>query len=259
MPLAHINGHPLYFEDSGGTGPVVVLSHGYLMDHEMFEPQVAELAPAFRVITWDERGFGQTPPGPPFTYWDSAKDALGILDHLGIEKAVFGGMSQGGFISLRVALLAPERVLALVLFDTQSGVEDPASVPAYEGMQLEWTTNGPEAVQEIVASMILGPDVDWAPWFKKWAEMPRDGIVNPFRCLLDRDDVTDRLGEIRCPALVVHGDADVAIPMERAELLRDQLPGCEELVVVKGGSHAANLSHPDQVNPPLVQFLLRNT
>lgn len=147
---------------------------------------------------------------------------------------------------------------ALALFDTQAGIEDPASLPAYEGMLEEWKANGPQAVQEIVASMFLGPDVDWAPWFKKWAEIPRSELETPFRCLVEREDITERLGEISCPALVFHGDADVSIPMERALELRDGLPGCEGLIVVNGGSHAANLSHPEQVNPPLVDFLKRN-
>ena len=96
----------------------------------MFAPQAAALAPEFRVIAWDERGFGETEfDGKPFTYWDSARDCLGLLDHLGIQQAVLGGMSQGGFLSLRAALLAPARVRALVLIDTQSGVEDPEQLP----------------------------------------------------------------------------------------------------------------------------------
>ena len=60
MSFADVNGQHLYFEDSGGEGGAVIFSHGYLMDHEMFEPQVAALSGEFRCITWDERGFGQT-------------------------------------------------------------------------------------------------------------------------------------------------------------------------------------------------------
>ena len=111
MPFADVNSQRLHFEDTGGSGPPVVLSHGFLMDHEMFAPQVEALRTAYRVITWDERGFGLTEyDGEPFTYWDSAADCLGLLTHLGIESAVLGGMSQGGFLSLRAALTAPDRV-----------------------------------------------------------------------------------------------------------------------------------------------------
>ena len=101
---APINGVDITFVDSGGTGPAVLLSHGFLMDHTMFDAQVEALAPQYRCVRWDERGFGATPAPGPFTYWDSADDAVGLLDHLGIDEAVFVGMSQGGFLSLRAAL-----------------------------------------------------------------------------------------------------------------------------------------------------------
>src|SRR5580692_8272444 len=155
MATASVNGITLSYTDTGGDGPVVVLSHGYLMDSSMFGPQVTALAPAYRVITWDERGFGGTRATGPFTYWDSASDVLALLDHLGIERAVLGGMSQGGFLSLRAALTAPDRVRALILIDSQAGLEDPAAAPAYEEMEQIWLAQGPGPVQEVVASIIL--------------------------------------------------------------------------------------------------------
>jgi 3-oxoadipate enol-lactonase len=98
MAFADINGQRIRFEDTGGDGTPVVLAHGFLMDREMFAPQVGALSPEFRVITWDERGFGETEfDGQPFTYWDSAQDCLGLLDHLGLDRAVSGGMSRAGF------------------------------------------------------------------------------------------------------------------------------------------------------------------
>jgi len=259
MPHAEINGRLVYFEDSGGSGAPVLLSHGFLMDHSMFAPQIEALTPEFRVLTWDQRGFGQTPADGPFSYWDSAADAFALLDHLGIKRAVAGGMSQGGFVSLRMALLDPERVAALVLIDTQSGMEDPAAVPAYEALNAEWQANGPLAVQDIVAGLIIGPGTDWEPWFAKWAAAPKDSLEEPFRCLVDRDDITDRLGEIRIPAIIFHGDSDASIPMAKAEALRDGLVGCEDLVVVAGAGHASNLTYPEGVNGPLVEFLRRHT
>ncbi len=254
MPTATINGADVAYADTGGNGPAVVLSHGYLMDHDMFEPQVRALAPEFRIITWDQRGFGGTSAAGPFSFWDSARDVLGLLDHLGLDRAVLGGMSQGGFLSLRAALLAPGRVRALALIDTQAGQEDPALAPAYEQMEETWLAQGPEPVQEVVASIILG-GVDPQAWFAKWAELDPDGLRHSFRCLMDRDDVTGRLAEITCPALIVHGTQDAAIPMAKAEALRDGLGGEARLVAVEGGLHAANLTHPDQVNAALLDFL----
>jgi pimeloyl-ACP methyl ester carboxylesterase len=228
------------------------------MDASMFDPQVAALAPEYRVITWDERGFGGTRATSPFTYWDSASDVLGLLDYLGINQAVLAGMSQGGFLSLRAALLAPQRVRALVLIDSQAGQEDPAVAPAYEQLEQTWREHGPGPVQDIVASIILGPPdgpVDYQPWFAKWAAADREELRLAFRCLMDRDDITSRLGEISCPTLILHGTADAAIPVAKAEAVRAGLAGTAELVLVEGGSHASSLSSPDQVNVALLEFL----
>jgi 3-oxoadipate enol-lactonase len=258
MATATVSGITISYTDSGGDGPVVVLSHGYLMDSSMFDPQVAALAPEFRVITWDERGFGGTRATGPFSYWDSAADVIGLLDHLGIEQAVLGGMSQGGFLSLRAALKAPGRVRALILIDSQAGQENPEVAPAYEQMEQTWLEHGPAPVQDVVAAIILGPPdgpVDYQPWFAKWAAADREELRLAFRCLMDRDDITGRLGEISCPALILHGTADAAIPMEQAEVVRAGLAGPATLVSVEGGSHAANLSHPGQVNAAMLTFL----
>lgn len=254
METALINGTNIAFTDSGGKGPVVILSHGFLMDHSMFSHQVEALKSAYRVITWDERGFGGTAATGDFTYWDSANDVLGLMDHLGIASAVIGGMSQGGFLSLRVALTAPERVRALILIDTQSGTEAPETVEPYNALHAAWIEHGSVAVQDIIAGIILGPG-EWAEWFAKWAEMKPDQFSKAFNCLMHRDDITDRLAEISCPALIIHGTADVAIPMEKAEVLRDKLAGPTTLVPIEGGPHAANMTHPEPVNNAILRFL----
>jgi 3-oxoadipate enol-lactonase len=254
MPTATINGTDIHFQDSGGSGPVVVLSHGFLMDHTMFDPQVAALRSTHRVVTWDERGFGGTRATGSFSYWDSAREVLGLLDHLGVEKAVIGGMSQGGFLSLRVALTAPDRVRGLILIDTQAGTEDADKVDGYGLLHQTWVEHGPTPVQDVIAGLILGPG-RWDDWFAKWAHMEKEQFTLAFRCLMDRDDVTGRLGEIDAPTLIVHGDADAAIPLAKAERLRDGLGGPTELVVVPGAPHAANLTHPEPVNAAIVRFL----
>ncbi|MFM8835845.1 MAG: alpha/beta fold hydrolase, partial [Actinomycetota bacterium] len=71
--------------------------------------------------------------------------------------------------------------------------------------------------------------------------------------------ITSRVGEIKCPALIIHGTADTAISMERAEKMRAGLVGAGPIVKIDGAAHAANLTHPQLVNPPLVEFLRRVT
>lgn len=179
-----------------------------------------------------------------------------MLDHLGIDRAVLGGMSQGGFVSLRAALLAPERVRALVLIDTQAGGEDPERLPAYRQMQATWLDVGPvDDLANVVASLIIGDPVLSEVWIAKWKELDKDIMRVPADCLFDRDDITDRLAEITCPAIVFHGTADLSIEMGLAEKLCRGLVGCEGVVSIEGASHVANLTHPDQVNGPLLDFL----
>jgi 3-oxoadipate enol-lactonase len=256
MPHTAINGQRIHFEDTGGDGPPVVLAHGFMMDLEMFAPQVEALRDDYRVVTWDERGFGETEyDGEPFSYWDSASDCIGLLDHLGIERVVVGGMSQGGFLSLRAALSAPERVRALILIDTQAGLDQPEMLAANQGLADLWMSAGPvDELVETVAAIIIDDPEHNPTWIAKWRARPAEWLREPTACLLSRDDITDRLGEIGCPALVVHGTEDNAIPIDRAELLAAGLPGAGDVVEV-GGAHAPNLTIPGPVNAAIVDFL----
>jgi 3-oxoadipate enol-lactonase len=258
MPRDKINGQWIFYKDTGGTGVPIVLAHGLLMDHEMFAPQVEGRSEGSRMVTWDARCHGQTEAtDDPFTYWDLADDLKGLLDHLGIDKAVVGGMSQGGFVSLRFALRYPERVAALILIDTQAGVEDPEKVGTYGVMLDVWEAEGlNDQLGETIASIVLGNE--WPgrePWIDKWRQQPRSQLRPAFQCLVGREDIHDRLGEIKAPALVIHGTADAAIDLELAQRLCSELADCRQLVTVEGAGHASNLTHPVQVNRALKQFL----
>jgi 3-oxoadipate enol-lactonase len=176
------------------------------------------------------------------------------MDHLEIDVAVVGGMSQGGFLSLRTALLAPERVRALILIDTQAGTEAPETIEPYNQLHAAWLEHGAVAVQDVIASIILGPGT-WQDWYDKWTALQPEQFSLAFDCLMHRDDISDRLGEITCPALIIHGTDDVAIPMEKAEALRVGLGGTASLIPISGGPHAANMTHPEPVNAAILQFL----
>lgn len=258
MPFADVNGQHLYYEDTGGTGPAIVFSHGLMMDHEMFAPQVAAFREHYRCITWDERGHGLTASDelPPFSYYDSAEDLVSLLDYLGIQDAILAGMSQGGFLSLRCALTHPERVKALVMIDSQAGTELQEKMPVYQQMIETFVKQGltPE-LGGAIAYIILGKNVEQAGvWQEKWRGFTPVNILGTFQALTSRDDITERLPEIDKPTLIIHGDADVAIPLERAKVMAEKLPNAQ-LAVIEGAGHAANLSHPGSVNEVLGIFL----
>jgi len=258
MPIAEVNGQRLYYEDTGGAGPPVIFSHGLFMDHEMFAPQVAALKDRYRCITWDERGHAGTATDTlaPFSYYDSADDLAALLAHLGVERAVLAGMSQGGFLSLRCALTHPEVVRALILIDTQAGQEDPERLAGHMQLANAWASTGlSDEMAAIIEGIILGENWPGAgAWKAKWKTIKPVNMLGCMNTLATRDDVTPRLGEITVPTLVIHGDADAAIELDLARTLATGVKGAE-LVVVPGAGHAANLTHPETVNPAIERFL----
>jgi len=258
MPIAAVNGQKIYYEDIGGAGPAVVFSHGLFMDHEMFAPQVEALKSKYRCISWDERGHAGTASETlePFTYYDSADDLAALLAHLGVKRAVLAGMSQGGFLSLRCALTHPEIVRALILIDTQSGQEDPAALEGHMQLANAWAANGlSDEMAAVIEGIILGEGWDGAAaWKAKWKTISSVNMLGCMSTLGSRDDVTGKLGQIKVPALVVHGDGDAAIGLDLGRALAKNLADAE-LVVVPGAGHAANLTHPAVVNPAIARFL----
>lgn len=252
-----VNGQPVSYVDHGGSGPVVLLLHSYLMDADMFAPQVAALGETFRLIAMDERGHGDTPAVQPFSYWDVARDALGLLDELGVDRCAVVGTSQGGFIGLRMALLAPDRVAGLALLGTSGAAEDPEVAAGYRQAAAAWREHGPtQELLNLNATICLGT-YDATEWQAKWRRLSGDHVDRVLTPLVERDGVLDRAGEIRCPAVVLHGSADVAYSVDRAVELAEALPNADSAVIIEGGAHFLSLTDADAVNPHLRTFLAR--
>ncbi|WP_067544214.1 alpha/beta fold hydrolase [Nocardia crassostreae] len=256
MPFARAIDAEVHYEDSGGDGPVVLLGHEFLMDRTMFASQLAALTPEFRLLAWDARGHGRTrDKGLPFTFWTCARDALAVLDQLGVERAVAGGISQGGFIALRTALLAPERIAALVLISTEAREPTPTELSNARRFLDKWYEEGPRpALAEHLAHWLFGAD-DWyrAFWVKRWlARDPRATEVAAV-ALLTRDSILDRLPEITCPALVIHPTRS-GVPRSHARELADRLPDSRYLEI-DGARQTANMTHPVAVNTAIREFL----
>ena len=256
MPYINANDAKLFYDDTGGDGPVLVFSHGLLMNREMFAPQIERLRRKYRCISWDQRGFGRTGPvNGPFTYWTSAQDVLSLLSALNIESATLAGLSQGGFLSMRAALLAPKRVSALVLLATRSGIDDDQTIDNFRALSAEWASNGSVNVQGMLEKVLLGPDVDPEPWVTIWRAMGLGDMNYPLDALIGRDDITSKLKSLVCPSMVIHGTDDIAIEIKHGRQLADSLPACQEFCEVKGAGHAVNLARPDRVTDAIEGFL----
>lgn len=265
MPYASVNGQEIWYTDNGAdsSGPEkipLLFSHGFQMDLDMFDPQLDMLRPEFRCIAYDERSHGKTrEDGKDFDLWNMADDAVGLLNHLGIDKAIFVGMSQGGFLSLRAALRYPERVHAMALIDTRPEPEPQETLEEFMPVMQDWAQTGPKNNGEMIADVLgVGDPKLRETWMNKWYESkPYDRLLPATQSVLIRDDLTPRLPEITCPVIVFHGTEDKAIPIVRGRFLAENLSGCERIVEVEGAGHAPNLSHPEVVNPPLLDFVRR--
>jgi len=260
VPFADVNGHRVYFEDSGGSGPAVIFSHGFLLDHSMWEAQVRAFAGDWRCLTWDERGHGMSECLGAFDYYDSAADAIALLDHLKLAKAALVGMSQGGFLSMRAAWKYPDRVRALVLVDTAAALFPADVIAAYRATADAWLANGP--VGEIatgMAELLFGKGWDASVWLAKWQAKPPADTAHAWDTVLGRDEFMHLLPEIRCPSLVIHGSADQAFDLATAQGLRDALGDCKGLVVIDGAAHAPNVTHAAPFDAALREFLGRTT
>ncbi|MEL6347650.1 MAG: alpha/beta hydrolase [Myxococcota bacterium] len=262
MPEIEANGQSLHVQDSGGDGPPIVFLHGFLMDGDMFDPQVAVLSPSCRCIRIDSRASGRTVwDGQPFSLYDTVSDVVAVLDALEIDAAVVVGMSMGGYTALRLALRHPERLRGVVLIGTRHSADPEAVHGQYIEAREVWKAHG--AVDQLAQGLmtaIIGPQDQnaalWDTWMPKWKQYPGASYAAATNALLERDDLPDdAIRGITLPALVVHGVEDLGVPLASGEALAALLPGCETIVRVAGASHSVNLTHPEAVNPPLQAFL----
>ncbi|MET9485505.1 alpha/beta hydrolase [Nocardia sp. NPDC006630] len=265
MPYVQSGAATVHFVTSDIAGPTLLLIHGFLMDESMFEPMREPLAAAgINLVTIDARCHGRTqsPDGEQFTYWDMAADALAVMDELGIRKAVIGGMSQGGFTALRLALLAPERVRGLALIDTEAGDCSPAELAFYHAFFERWCSSEPMAplVAELAPQLIGGSDPRlWRAWTSRWYSSDRQSILPAARCLMERRSVLHRLSEITAPTLVIRGSHDGTSTAQKSDALAAGLANADGVVTIPGAGHGAAWTHPEVVAPLLIRLVRRAT
>lgn len=263
--MAHFDGRGFrihYVEQ--GVGPAVVFAHGFVMDHTMFAPQFEDLPDDHRCVAWDMRGHGQSdcPPGP-WTMQDTVVDLIQFIEGTDTAPCHLVGMSWGGMIAVRVALQREDLVRSLTLIDTSADAEDPEKVEQYTAFQEILSSEGltDELVEGTLPMFYAQKYLEDEPegvavHIRRAQRMPTEALVEGLRALIERDSVVDRLGDIRVPALVIHGEEDAAIPMTQAEKMAEGIPDAELLRIPEAG-HTTPLEAPDIVNEALAKLLER--
>jgi pimeloyl-ACP methyl ester carboxylesterase len=257
MPFCDHDGNRLYYEDSGGEGPAIVFSHGAFLDHSIWDPVVAALAPAHRCITWDARGHGLSEANSPFDYWALAGDVVAILDAAGVESAVLVGMSQGGWLTQRAALAHPDRVRGVVLTATSMHLLSSEEQAGYSQLADAWLAMGPvgEIGDTVLNIQFLPTDYDGSRFLHGWRSRPPSSWAQVWATVLGRDDIDDRFGEIKSPALCIQGTGDGIFPAALAEEMSSLLPDSRGLVAIEGAPHCISLTFPAEMSAAIRDFV----
>ena len=251
MATARVNGIEISYED-GGRGPAILLSHGYSATGRMWAPQRPALEPHYRVVSWDMRGHGETEsPADPTQYSEALTvgDMRGLLQHLGIERAVIGGLSLGGTMSLAFYRRHPEMVRALVICDSGPGFRK-------DDARAAWNKRAHERAADLetrglAALTSSSREMQEAMRHHRSAQ----GLAHAARGMLSQEGsaLMDLLPEIRVPTLIVLGDKDTPF-IAPCEYMAKKIPGAR-LEVIADAGHSSNLDQPQQFNTVLLEFL----
>lgn len=244
------DGVTLYYEVHG-KGPAILLTHGYSATSAMWRGQIEPLARDHTVILWDMRGHGATEtPLEPALYSEAATvaDMAALLDEVGAENAIVGGLSLGGYMSLAFNRVHGDRVRALLIIDTGPGYRKDEARDGWNEFALGFA----ERIEEKgLAGLGRSPEVLAA----RHASV--EGLALAARGMLTQRDagVIDSLPSIAVPALVLAGAKDEPY-LAATDYMAKKIPNAEKVLIPDAG-HAANIDQPDAFNAAVTGFLAR--
>jgi non-heme chloroperoxidase len=264
------SGHDLSVRDLGGDGRPVVLIHGWPLSSESWSEQAGVLSEAgYRVIAYDRRGFGRSDPGDRYDYDTLTDDLANILTDFDLTDVTLVGFSMGGGEVARYVSRHGQDRLHSVVFA--------AAVPPFL-LKTDDNPDGP-LTEEAAAQMRAGLEKDRDAFFEdftttffsadgelKVSEDQRRGAVDLCRqsdqgaalgCMeaFGGTDFREDLGAVTVPTLVIHGDSDAIVPLEGSGRLTHDAVKASKLVVLRGAPHGCNVSHAEEFNQALLQFL----
>ena len=263
MSELQVDGARIHYEDTGGSGPTVVLAHGLLWSAAMYRFQLAAFKDRFRCVAYDHRGQGKsevTENG--YDMETLTQDAAQVIEKLGLAPVHFVGLSMGGFIGMPLAARRPELVRSLALIETASDPEPPLNIPKYKLLLFLSRVLGVKALAPAVMKVMFARPFLTDPARKElrqsmvqalidndWAGTARaiDGV------LWRKPIQPDELAKIRCPTIVISGELDNAVRPARSERTARQIPGARFVTIPRAG-HTSSIEEPEAVNSTLAEF-----
>ena len=247
--------------DVQGDGPTVLLLHAFPLGRFMWDAEAEAFSRRHRIVRFDARGFGGTPPGDgPLTMDRIADDGAALLGLLGIEKAVVAGCSMGGYAAFAFAHRHPERLDGLVLQDTRAGADTDDARAYRASLATKVLEEGAGAAVDAFLPRLVGettrrdnPTLVSRLRERILATSPR-GIAQALAGLGARPDSRDTLATIRVPTLIVVGEEDVLTPPAEAEAMAEAIAG-SRLEVIPSAGHLSNLENPEAFAGALGRFL----
>ena len=245
METIDVNGIRLAFERRGKGTPLVLL-HGYPLDHHLWDAVVPLLEDTFDLILPDLRGFGGSSTVDSFyAMEDYASDIAALLDHLGIQKAAVVGHSMGGYVALAFARLYLERVTGLGLVSSQVLADPP---DRKEGRYKSAAEVADKGIGSVVAAMTpkFTSDARLQEFARNSMEQQQPAAyIGALKAMAERVDSTPLLSALTVPVLLVHGDSDALIPIDRAREVKTALPNAY-LVEIGGAGHMPMMESPEK-------------
>jgi len=272
MPSTTSHGIELHYTDSGGDGRPVVLIHGWPLSGASWSEQVPALTEAgYRVITYDRRGFGESDkPADGYDYDTFSEDLAGVLDHLGVSDATLVGFSMGGGeVARYLGTRGSERIRSAVLaasvppflLKTHDNPDGGLGDEDVEGMKAGFRDDRNGFLDGFMTTFFSAGDTlvvteEQRQKALALTEPALDTVIEACIDAFGRTDFREDLAKIDVPVLVIHGDADNIVPFAVSGQRSVEAISDSTLHVVSGGPHGFNVSHADELNQALLEFLV---
>ena len=236
MQKVNVNGIQLAYERRGKGTPLVLL-HGFPLDHHLWDAVLPLLEDSFDLILPDLRGFGESSTVDSFyAMEDYASDIAGLLDGLGIRKAAIAGHSMGGYVALAFARLFPERVRGLALVSSQVLADAPERKEGRYKSAAEVAEHGIGSVVEAMTPKFTSDKKLQAFARQSMERQQPAAYIGALKAMAERVDSTSLLASFLFPVVLIHGDADALIPVDRAREVKAALPQAH-LVEISDAGH----------------------